>query len=142
METKTYEEKLIEPGLVLKLEDIKDMKLCFNSEDLIYANLMQPEPTKIVYLYLLTQNQNNDWDTYDAMIVAAESEEEARKIHPDRNIFDNDDEKAWKFYKDSYSTWANNSDHVKVKLLGMAHSGVEKGIILKSFGAGNNLNIK
>ena len=33
-------------------------------------------------LYLLTQDVNMDWDTYDSVIVCAESEEEAVKIHP------------------------------------------------------------
>ena len=31
-------------------------------------------------LYLLTQDVNMDWDTYDSAIVCAESEEEAAKV--------------------------------------------------------------
>ena len=34
-------------------------------------------------LYLLTQDVNVGWDTYDSAIVCAESEAEAVKIHPD-----------------------------------------------------------
>ena len=34
-------------------------------------------------LYLLTQDDNNDYDTFDSMIVVAENEEQARMIHPD-----------------------------------------------------------
>jgi hypothetical protein len=33
-------------------------------------------------LYLISQNVNNDYDTYDAAVVAANSEDEARLIHP------------------------------------------------------------
>ena len=38
-------------------------------------------------IYLLTQDVNVDYDTYDAAIVCAESEEEAVKIHPDGEIW-------------------------------------------------------
>lgn len=31
-------------------------------------------------LYLISQDVNNDYDTYDSAVVAAESEEEARGI--------------------------------------------------------------
>ena len=34
-------------------------------------------------LYLLTQRTNNGYDTYDSCVVAAESESDARTIHPD-----------------------------------------------------------
>ena len=33
-------------------------------------------------LWLISQNVNNDYDTYDSAVVAAESEEEARVIYP------------------------------------------------------------
>jgi len=33
-------------------------------------------------LYLLTQESNNDYDTFDSCIVASETEEEARLTHP------------------------------------------------------------
>ena len=33
-------------------------------------------------LYLVSQSINNGYDTYDSMVVAAESEQDARLIHP------------------------------------------------------------
>ena len=33
-------------------------------------------------LYLISQNRNNGYDTYDSAVVAAESEEKARMIRP------------------------------------------------------------
>lgn len=33
-------------------------------------------------LWLISQNVNNDYDTYDSAVVAAESEEEARCTYP------------------------------------------------------------
>lgn len=34
-------------------------------------------------LWLLEQDEHNGYDTYDSLVVAAESEDEARAIHPD-----------------------------------------------------------
>ena len=31
-------------------------------------------------LYLLTQNENNGYDTYDSMVVSAENEEDAKYL--------------------------------------------------------------
>jgi hypothetical protein len=33
-------------------------------------------------LYLLTQDANKEYDTFNACIVVADTEEEAKKIHP------------------------------------------------------------
>lgn len=33
-------------------------------------------------IYLLEQDWNNDYDTYDSVVVIAENEAEARLIHP------------------------------------------------------------
>ena len=33
-------------------------------------------------LYLISQTKYDDYDTYDSAVVAAESEDDARKIHP------------------------------------------------------------
>jgi len=33
-------------------------------------------------LYLLTQTVNNNYDTFDSAVVAAETEKEALRIHP------------------------------------------------------------
>jgi hypothetical protein len=73
-------------------------------------------------LYLLSQDENIDFDTYDSMVVCAEDDREARNIHPDGN---------WGFH-----TWARSPLNVKCKLIGVADSAQEKGIICASFNAG------
>ena len=78
-------------------------------------------------LYYLSQDQNRGYDTYDAMVVAAESEQDARTIGPYGNIPRDD-------YNDD--CWAHTPDHVDVRLLGEAKEGTERGIILSSFNAG------
>ena len=79
-------------------------------------------------LYLLTQDVNVDWDTYDSVIVCAESEEEAVKIHPNGDIFDT--VCRWG------SEWVKDPSHVECKKIGVADESIEKGVVLASFNAG------
>lgn len=75
-------------------------------------------------LYLLTQDENRGYDTYDSMLVAAESTEEARNIHPYGSG-------RW-----SSGVWATDPSNVDVMYLGEAAEGVVTGRILGSFNAG------
>jgi hypothetical protein len=80
-------------------------------------------------LYLLMQDENSGYDTYDSMVVAAETEDRARLIHPNTwsdNPWDR------KFYRD----WATSPDQVSVELIGTAVEGTKAGVILSSFNAG------
>ena len=78
-------------------------------------------------LYLLTQDVNNGYDTYDSCVVAAPDEESARRIHPGRDDW-NDDYYARK-------TWARIHE-VAVSLIGTAKEGTSAGVVLASFNAG------
>lgn len=84
-------------------------------------------------IYLLTQDLVTGYDTYDSMIVAAESEEEAVKIHPDYDL----DLERFKAVKD-YPTWPsyNDIDKIIVIFIGVAAENIKKGVILASFNAG------
>ena len=77
-------------------------------------------------LYLLTQEDNRDWDTYDSVVVCAETEDKARNINPDYS-------EEW---GKTFSSWASAPELVKVKLIGIAIEGLEKGVVLGSFNAG------
>ena len=76
------------------------------------------------HIYKISQRENNGYDTYDSAIVVAESEEEARLIHPNgRSVFDDDE-------------WCKPK-YVKVELIGVASDEIELGtIICASFNAG------
>jgi hypothetical protein len=74
-------------------------------------------------IYKISQDVNVDVDTYDSAIVCAESEDEARKIHPSE--WDN-----WTTYD-----WCKIQD-VKVELIGIANTNQIKGVILSSFNKG------
>lgn len=78
-------------------------------------------------IYKISQDVNNGYDTYDSAIVAAESEDQARNIHPA-----NDDEyDGWE-----HNSWADNPEQVKVELIGITKEDTEQGVILASFNAG------
>jgi hypothetical protein len=77
-------------------------------------------------LYLISQETNNDYDTYDSAVVAAESEDAARSIHPS--------ESDWDGKSSMYGTWSAKED-VSVRLIGVASNEVS-GVICASFNAG------
>jgi len=88
-------------------------------------------------LYLLTQSVNNDYDTYDSMVVAAPNPETARHIHPfgrgtNQELLDSSTEE----YQEAriFSVWAPVSN-IKVELIGQSISDDIK-IIIASFNAG------
>jgi len=91
-------------------------------------------------LYLLTQDSNNGYDTFDSCIVAAETKEEARVIHPNNYYIYRDwllfslTDSGEEFEAIDYS-WVN-PNKVKVQLIGKATEGTKKWVILASFNAG------
>lgn len=81
-------------------------------------------------LYLVSQDRNRDYDTYDSMVVAAETEEAARLIHP--SVYASDE---WWNNKGFVSDWAM-PDRVQVDLIGTATPETQPGVICASFNAG------
>jgi hypothetical protein len=92
-------------------------------------------------IYLLTQNENNDYDTYDSCVVVAKTAEKAKEIYPCRNydtpdLYSNKDSEKYNKWKDFY-TWASNPDQVTATLVGKAAKDQkENTIICASFNAG------
>ena len=83
-------------------------------------------------LYLIFQEKNDNYDTFDSAIVAARTKKEARMIHPNENKYDNN----WDGKKDGhYGSWVNFED-VDVELIGVAKKGTAKGVVLASYNAG------
>ncbi len=80
-------------------------------------------------LWKLTQSEHRGWDTYDTCIVAAESEEEAKQIHPN-------DISTLPWETMAYHCWASIPEFVQAELIGEAVEGTREGVILASFNAG------
>lgn len=91
-------------------------------------------------LYLISQEINKGYDTFDSAVIAAESEQGARTTHPE----------TWDLcYGEDYwispygeksdedlSCWVAHPSEVSVKYLGQAVEGTQSGVILASFNAG------
>ena len=90
-------------------------------------------------LWRISQNKNNDYDTYDSAVVVANSEEEAKTIHPSLAV-----PKRWINGKWHYATgseigftcedWAN-PNHNTAEELGLALDPTPR-VICSSFNAG------
>ena len=80
-------------------------------------------------LYLIFQTYNRDYDTYDSVVVVAESAEIAKRMHPYTGELD---DKPDMF---SRSDWAD-PEYVEVVYLGKADIIDERKVICASFNAG------
>lgn len=86
------------------------------------------------YIYLLTQDQVRGYDTYNACVVCAKNEDEARLIRPDG--------KSWGGHNDGWhwidrsTSWASALSRVRVEKIGTADGNIKPGIIMSSFNAG------
>ncbi len=95
-------------------------------------------------IYLLTQNANRGYDTFNSFVVAAPNAEEARRMHPrgDRRWVGPTDggPGRWVWADDSWGIpgalgWVHPSD-VTVEHVGIALEGVKAGVLCASFNAG------
>jgi len=80
-------------------------------------------------LYKISQNENNNYDTYDTLIVVAKNVDDARSIHPYPD--------GWLPGSITGNAWASSSAYVKVTLIGKALNTLEEGtVVCASFNAG------
>lgn len=92
-------------------------------------------------LYLVSQQINNDYDTYDAMIACAKNEKDARQTDPSGfRIWKGD---GWYYQygngnevKENHSSWVDDIQYLKVEKIGKADKSIPLGVVLASFNAG------
>lgn len=88
-------------------------------------------------LWRISQEENCGFDSYDSAVVAAETEQEAKLMHPDGDSVigfpDSDPYRSW--VSDSES-WVSDSELVTCEYLGDAKDGTPSGVICASFNAG------
>ena len=94
-------------------------------------------------LYKISQDVNDEYETYDSAIVAAENEDDARMIHPNKGVYIKNN--LWYHiyhtgneleYWDGYWVPVKDLHLIKVELIGTAKAGTERGVILASFNGG------
>jgi len=78
-------------------------------------------------LYLISQTENNDYDTFDSVVVAAASSKQAANISP---TYHGD------FRAEGYTSWCRSPEAVDVKYIGKASPTIKAGIVLASYNAG------
>jgi hypothetical protein len=78
-------------------------------------------------LYLLTQEVNTGYDTYDSMVVCAASQDDAKQFHPDGGVIED-----WSWSH----AWAKDVNHVNCVEIGEASPDQKPGTIIASFNAG------
>lgn len=92
-------------------------------------------------LYLIWQDENNNYDTYDSAMVAADSPEDAVLTHPGGYVWKGrswQQETADGTWVDGYGngSWTSVPALVRVEHIGTAKEGTESGVICASFNAG------
>jgi len=81
-------------------------------------------------LFLISQTENNNYDTYDSAVVCAPDADTARRMTPRLNAKDvmNTD---W-----NDRCWCSSVRHVRATYLGEARDGMPLGAVCSSFNAG------
>ena len=82
-------------------------------------------------IFLVSQNQNDGYDTYDSFVIVCNNEDEARNTNPEGAVWDG---KTDVFYFNR-SVWVEPSE-VNVSLIGMTDLYNENTIICSSFNSG------
>lgn len=85
-------------------------------------------------LYLISQTENTTYDCYRSAVVAAETPEIARTMHPDGYSKPHD----WRW--DDCYTWVDDPKQVKVQELGEALPGTKRGVICTDFNGERNVD--
>lgn len=87
-------------------------------------------PTEQLNIYLVTRVDSWTYDDYDSMVVAAESEEVAKTISPNRG------QDFYNFAQYKFCGWVSSPVLLTVTFLGHAGKNVKPGLILASYNAG------
>lgn len=80
-------------------------------------------------LYLLKQEENKTYDSYDSCVVCAATEEDAKTINPD-------DSGITFTPTEKFPYWARTFEGVMCKYIGVAAEGMKRGVIVASYNAG------
>ena len=90
-------------------------------------------------LWLLSQDVNNDYDTYDSCVVVEQTAEEAKRLHPNGILRANEEGKFEYPYCSAWvnSDWVKSVENINAKYIGEADSDLKAGdVICASFNAG------
>ena len=78
-------------------------------------------------LYLISQDEQIGYETYDSAVVCAKDVEAARRMPPSPR---------YDSFEDCKYVWATDPEHVRVQFIGVALPSLSEGVICASFNAG------
>ena len=87
-------------------------------------------------LFLISQTENTDYDTFDSAVVACASAEEARNMHTAGGVIDWARKQTGAALRAIDVEWCLKPESVFVKYLGEAADEVKTGVICSSFNKG------
>ena len=93
-------------------------------------------------LYLISQDINDDYDTYDSAVVAAKSPSDAKNIHPSSPVTHATDGEWMGAYANGEEYQADSTDWVpysridSIDVVYLGKTRLERGVVLASFNAG------
>ncbi len=87
-----------------------------------------------MYLYLISQDENNKYDTFDSAVVAAPNEATARNVDPEHSW--STDNPVFMDWSKHQGTWCSRPELVTVKPIGIAADPDFVGCLCGSFNAG------
>lgn len=82
-------------------------------------------------IFLISQEANNGYDTFDAAVVCAPDELTARNMNPG-----NGQPMTEATWQKSYSPWCSSLEQVRAQYLGEAEECAKQGVVLASYNAG------
>ena len=88
-------------------------------------------------LYLVKQDKNKEYDSFDSMVVVARTKESASKLHPVGSWEWRQDESPESLWANASDCWVSSPKDVDVILLGKAGQDYDyERVILASYNAG------
>ncbi len=94
-------------------------------------------------IYKISQEINQDYDSYDSAIVIAKGPDEAQRMNPGKWFVWNEKLGGWcadtssgQPERFSDSTWVDDLRNVTVEWIGTAPTATESSVVLASFNAG------
>ena len=79
-------------------------------------------------LWKISQSVNTGYDTFDSAVVAADTEEQAKRMYPSDGSDITVSDCAW--------SWTSDPNNVECEYIGEAKVGLREGVICSSYNAG------
>lgn len=80
-------------------------------------------------IYLLERTDNGGYDSFDAIVVIAHTDNDAKSIHPYGDAFEEGTD-------DYFESWVKRLNQIKCTKIGVADKDQKRGVVLASFNAG------